>query len=69
MVLHISYNNNCNNSIKYYSVPAATYMFNVNNRNIRTRCEIYSKLTKKYILSFEHATARWGNADKKEHSN
>ena len=69
MVLHISYNNNYNNSIKYYNVPAATYMFNVNNRNIRTRCEIYSKLTKKYILSFEHVTARWGNADKKEHSN
>ena len=25
--------------------PANIYMFKVNNRNTRTRCEIYSKLT------------------------
>ena len=25
--------------------PAGNYMFKVNNRNIRTRCEICSKLT------------------------
>ena len=26
------------------SSPAGNYMLNVNNRNTRTRCEIYSKL-------------------------
>ena len=30
-------------NINYY--PAGNYMFKVNNRNTRTRCEIYSKLT------------------------
>ena len=25
--------------------PAGNYMFKVNNRNTRTRCEMYSKLT------------------------
>ena len=27
------------------SIPAGNYMFKVNNRNTRTRCEICSKLT------------------------
>ena len=26
-------------------IPVGNYMFNVNNRNTRTRCEICSKLT------------------------
>ena len=32
----------------YTSIPAfpfGNYMFKVNNRNTRTRCEVYSKLT------------------------
>ena len=29
----------------YNSVPAGIYMFKVNNRNTRTRCELCSKLT------------------------
>ena len=48
---------------EYY--PVDIYMFKVNNRNTRTRCEIYSKLTIKtpqprwrrsgvYIVNFEH---------------
>ena len=28
-----------------YYYPAGNYMFNVNNRNTRARCEICSKLT------------------------
>ena len=48
------------------SLPAANYMFKVNKRNTRTRCEICSKLTIKiseqrqwhrsgiFIVSFEH---------------
>ena len=47
-------------------VPAGNYMFKVNNRNARTRCEICSKLTIKtperrhwrrsdvFIVNFEH---------------
>ena len=47
-------------------VPAGNYKFKVNNRNIRTRCEICSKLTIKiperrqwrrsgiFIVNFEH---------------
>ena len=31
--------------------PAITYMFKVNNRNIRTRCEMYSKLTINILLT------------------
>ena len=27
------------------SVPVGSYMFKVNNRNIRTRCEVYAELT------------------------
>ena len=46
--------------------PAGSYMFNVNNRNTRARCEICSKLTIKtpeqhhlrrsgvFIVNFEH---------------
>ena len=46
--------------------PAGNYMFKVNNRNTRTRCEICSKLTTKtperrqwrhsgvFIVNFEH---------------
>ena len=29
------------------NIPAGNYMFKVNNRNTRTRCEIRSKLTVK----------------------
>ena len=29
----------------FYSNPVSIYLFKVNNRNIRTRCEIYSKIT------------------------
>ena len=48
------------------SFPAGNYMFKVNNRNTRTRCEICSKLTIKiperrqwrrsgiFIVNFEH---------------
>ena len=47
-------------------VPAGIYMFKVNNRNTRTKCEISSKLTIKtperrywrrfgvFIVNFEH---------------
>ena len=44
--------------------PASNFMFKVNNKNIRTRCEIFSKLTINlflnwrrsgvYIVNFEH---------------
>ena len=46
--------------------PAGNYMFKVNNKNTKTRCEIYSKLTVKiperrhwrgygiFIVNFEH---------------
>ena len=46
------------------SCPAGNYIFKVNNRNTRTRCEICSKLTIKiperwrrsgtFIVNFEH---------------
>ena len=54
----------CNEKLKTYS--AGNYMFKVNNRNTRTRCEICSKLTIKtperwqwrrsgvFIVNFEH---------------
>ena len=32
-------------------IPACKYMFKVNNKNTRTRCEIYSKLTVKTPLA------------------
>ena len=57
-------------STSYYLIkirsPASNYMFQVNNRNTRTRCEICSKLTIKtperckwrrpgvFIVNFEH---------------
>ena len=34
-----------NNPIAQHTYPAGNYMFKVNNRNTRTRCEICSKLT------------------------
>ena len=35
-----------NQNLAYSSyIPAGNYMFKVNNRNTRTRCEICSKLT------------------------
>ena len=37
--------------------PASNYMFKVNNKDTRTRCEICSKLTiktPKVIVNFEH---------------
>ena len=51
---------------KIYALPAGIYLFKVNNRNTRTRCEIYSKLTINtperrqwrrsgvFIVNFEH---------------
>ena len=53
--------------------PAGNYMFKVNNRNTRTRCEMYSKLTIKIperclwrllmafvsIVYFERISAGW----------
>ena len=53
--------------------PAGNYMFKVNNRNTRTRCEMYSKLTIKIperrllrllmtfvsIVYFERINAGW----------
>ena len=60
---------NCTNGTKlcevshidaYFLHPAGNYMFKVNNRNIRTRCEICSKLTIKipgiFIVNFEHVS-------------
>ena len=35
-------------------VPTGNYMFKVNNKNTRKRCEISSKLTGDFIVSFEH---------------
>ena len=47
-----------------YYYPAGNYMFKVNNRNTRTRCDICSKLTIKtpewrqnvFIVNFEHTS-------------
>ena len=59
----------CKNQCMINSMtPAGNYMFKVNNRNTRTRCEICSKLTIKtperrywrrsdvFIVNFEHIT-------------
>ena len=35
---------------------AGIYLFEVNNRNTRTRCEICSKLTTKTLVNFEHVS-------------
>ena len=45
--------------LRQNGVPVGNYMFKVNNRNTKTRCEICSKLTIKtpkrvFILNFEH---------------
>ena len=52
-------NQYCRNQKNF--VPANNYMFKINNRNTRTRCEICSKLTIKTperrlltIVNFEH---------------
>ena len=49
-----------------FTLPAGDYMFQVNNRNTRIKCKIYSKLTIKtperrqwrrsgvFIVNFEH---------------
>ena len=48
--------------------PAGNYMFKVNNRTTRARCEIYSKLTIKtperrcssvFIVNLEQVNAEW----------
>ena len=41
------------------NISAGNYMFKVNNRNTRTRCEICSKLTIKILLTFEQVNAGW----------
>ena len=44
----------------FISIPVGNYMFKVNNRNSRARCEICSKLTIKnersgvFIVNIEH---------------
>ena len=51
-------------------IPVGIYMFKVNNRNTRIRCEICSKLTLKtqercchcsgvFIVNFEQVNAGW----------
>ena len=52
--------------VNFNSNPVGIYLFKVNNRNTRTKCEIYSKLTIKtperrqwrhsgvFIVNFEH---------------
>ena len=51
------------NGFSQSTIPAGNYMFRVNNRNTRVRCEICSKLTIKtperhrsgvLIVNFEH---------------
>ena len=39
------------NAFKIYETPADIYLFKVNNRNTRTRGEIFSKLTVKTLAS------------------
>ena len=52
-------------------IPAGIYLFKVNNKKTRTRCEIYSKLKEKtperrhwphsgvFIVNFEHVISGW----------
>ena len=59
------------NSYSQNSTPVGIYLLKVNKRNIRTRCEICSKLTIKtlgrgqwrrsgvFIVNFEHVITRW----------
>ena len=42
---------------RHTRIPAGNYMFKVNSRNTRTRCEICSKLTIK--INFEQVNAGW----------
>ena len=54
-----------------YIYPVGIYMFKVNNRNTRSKCEICSKLTMKtperghwrrsgvFIVNFEHVIDGW----------
>ena len=42
--------------------PAGIYLPKVNNRNTRTTCETYSKLTIKIPERYQHVTACWVNA-------
>ena len=44
-VFYILWFNEGKNLVKSNLNPAGIYMFKVNNRNTRTRCEICSKLT------------------------
>ena len=41
----INFEVNFNENVYRNNSPASNYMFKVNNRNTRTRCEICSKLT------------------------
>ena len=66
-ILKLNYNSlTLNRNASGQTAPVGIYMFKVNNRNTRTRCEICSKLTIKtpgrchwrwfgvFIVSFEH---------------
>ena len=44
--------------------PAGNYMFKVNNRNSRTRCEICSKLTKKIAERRQAVNCQAVNSEK-----
>ena len=50
----------CRTKYPIINCPTGNYMFKVNNRNTRTRCEICSKLTIArrhsgiFIVNFEH---------------
>ena len=54
--------------LSYQYFPANIYLFKVNNRNTRKRCEICSKLTITFtpfsgvsIVDFEHVIVSWVN--------
>ena len=51
--ISLTKNNNCHNSWQQFAISwsAGIYMLKVNNRNARTSCEIWSKLT---VVNFEH---------------
>ena len=47
----------CNFERVKHRIPAGHYMFNVNKRNTRARCEIGSKLTSKMsVANLEHTS-------------
>ena len=53
---------NISEEFLFFSNPAGNYMFKVNNRNIRTRCEICSNFTpcsSASIVNFEQINAGW----------